>query len=351
MLIVCPNCATPYQVDNSEIGDGRSARCVRCRTVWFAQAPAAAESPAPAAPSAAGAAAEPAGDEAVAAFRAELGAESAATEQPPAAENPEIADATAVAEKPPPAAAAEPPPEPSPEDADESNSPDEASETPTAPGAADDAAGDSPAVAPSEVSVPVEDAPPLAPVEHDDRAPASDTPAIDNGRDNIESAAARRRAHASASLRRAGPRPRLPATILALVALCAALLAWRKDVVRHMPQLASFYASIGLPVNLRGLAFADVKVASEMHDGVPVLVVEGEIVSTVSLPVQVPRLRLALRNAAGAEVYSWTTVPPQSILEPGKRLPFRSRLASPPKEGHDVQVRFFTRRDAVAALR
>ena len=32
-------------------------------------------------------------------------------------------------------------------------------------------------------------------------------------------------------------------------------------------------------------------------------------------------------------------------------MPFRSRLASPPADGHDVQVRFFTRRDAVAGLR
>jgi hypothetical protein len=29
-------------------------------------------------------------------------------------------------------------------------------------------------------------------------------------------------------------------------------------------------------------------------------------------------------------------------------MAFRSRLAAPPAEGHDVQVRFFTRRDTVA---
>ena len=35
---------------------------------------------------------------------------------------------------------------------------------------------------------------------------------------------------------------------------------------------------------------------------------------------------------------------------PVEAVPFRSRLASPPAEGHDVQVRFFTRRDAVASV-
>src|ERR671934_1427392 len=41
MLIVCPNCATSYQVEASVLGStGRSVRCVRCRNVWFAHDPA-----------------------------------------------------------------------------------------------------------------------------------------------------------------------------------------------------------------------------------------------------------------------------------------------------------------------
>src|SRR6516165_5502878 len=42
MLIVCPNCATSYQVDIASLGStGRSVRCVRCRNVWFARDPSA----------------------------------------------------------------------------------------------------------------------------------------------------------------------------------------------------------------------------------------------------------------------------------------------------------------------
>jgi hypothetical protein len=128
------------------------------------------------------------------------------------------------------------------------------------------------------------------------------------------------------------------------------LLEFRRDIVRHVPQLASLYSAIGLPVNLRGLAFTDLKIGNETHDGVPVLIVEGTIVSVVSHPTDVPRLRFALRSATGAEVYSWTAQPPQPVLGAFETLPFRTRLASPPAEGHDVQVRFFTRRDAVAGL-
>src|SRR5262245_6143735 len=37
MQIVCPNCATGYDVQASALGaEGRSVRCARCRTVWHA---------------------------------------------------------------------------------------------------------------------------------------------------------------------------------------------------------------------------------------------------------------------------------------------------------------------------
>jgi len=355
MLIVCPNCATPYEVNTSEIGGGRTTRCVRCKNVWFAEPPAdvpalrVPETPEQTAESGARAAAEPASDEAVATFRTALGTESAAPERQLSAEDSAAAEVAS-----PPTAADLPPAEPPLNDATGSSPQEAAPEAPTAPDAdtAANEATESPAPAPAELSIPVEVAPPLSLAVDQDGSmpPFTDSTAIDGDRDDIETVAARRRARARANKRHTVPRPRLPIVILALVVACAALLGWRKDMVRQLPQLASFYASIGLPVNLRGLAFTDVKVSSRTHDGVPVLVVEGVIASTVSTPVEVPRLRFALRNAAGAEVYSWTAVPAQSVLKPGKTLPFRSRLAAPPKDGHDVQVRFFTHRDTVAGL-
>ncbi len=38
MLIVCPNCATSYDVEVASLRpNGRKVRCVRCRTVWQAE--------------------------------------------------------------------------------------------------------------------------------------------------------------------------------------------------------------------------------------------------------------------------------------------------------------------------
>ena len=39
MLIVCPNCSTSYTIEPGSLGSaGRSVRCARCKTTWFADA-------------------------------------------------------------------------------------------------------------------------------------------------------------------------------------------------------------------------------------------------------------------------------------------------------------------------
>ena len=39
MLIVCPTCATSYQVQAAALGAaGRSVRCANCKNTWFATA-------------------------------------------------------------------------------------------------------------------------------------------------------------------------------------------------------------------------------------------------------------------------------------------------------------------------
>jgi predicted Zn finger-like uncharacterized protein len=315
MQIVCPNCKTSYQLADTAIGvNGRAVRCVRCQTLWRAMPPAI---PAPAADETA----------AVAAFHSELGAE------PPLPPDPPV-DIAAT----PPTAPNETPPEPSLDDLAGSSE-----------GAASVPA-EAPPMALSDIPIPAEDAPPLVPAT-DGEAPPVPAAELDNGPPDIESVAARRARAAARKRRNRWRRIPLPVAIVALIAISGGLLSWRKDVVRYVPQLASFYSAIGAPVNLRGLAFTDLKIGNEIHDGVPVLVVEGLIVSMVSTPVDIPRIRFALRNATGAEVYSWTTQPSQPVLGAFETLPFRSRLASPPAEGHDIQVRFFTRRDAVADLR
>lgn len=313
MLIVCPSCATSYQVEAASLGAaGRTVRCVRCRHVWFARDP------------------EPL--QAIAqAHRSDIAA---------LVESGAYGDTDALAHEtmePPPASTPDSPPtfEHTTETGFEARDTDMAPVDFAAPGLSSQL----------RESIPTMDAPSLAPTEQDSPPTASGG---DHIRVDIETSAARK------TPRRAMRQPRrevmgLSLAILALVALNAALISWRTDVVKAVPQTASLYAAIGLPVNLRGLSFAAVTTKTETHDGVQVLVVEGTIASVAARIVEVPRIRFSVRNKAGQEVYSWTALPERNVMSPGEPLTFRSRLASPPLDMRDVLVRFFNRRDLIAS--
>lgn len=152
---------------------------------------------------------------------------------------------------------------------------------------------------------------------------------------------------------RSGLKAYLPALNLntacvAMAAMVFALVAWRADVVRLMPQTAVFFKTIGLGVNLRGLAFEDLKLTTETVDNKPVLVIEGSIADTARKPAELPRLRFIVRDAHGADIYAWNAVLERPVLNPGEKAWFKTRLASPPPEGREIAVRFFNRQDIAA---
>jgi predicted Zn finger-like uncharacterized protein len=322
MLIVCPNCETSYQVDPSSVGSsGRSVRCLRCRTVWFAANTAALS-------------------EIAAAHRAEMAqfaASASGTDAVVALQEPPgeaAAAAEMVGESVPSAASGA---EPDPEDVRVvHDAPPIATAAPDEPPTGHDT--------PAGSDVPVVESPTLAPIEHG--ATASD-PGVG---EDIETVAARRAQDQARNRRGRLQLPGLPTTILALIVLNLGLIGWRAEIVRIAPQTASLYAAIGLPVNLRGLVLANVTTETQTHEGVQVLLVQGRIVSTATRVVEVPRLRFAVRNERGNEIYSWTALPNRSLLTPGDTLAFQSRLASPPPETRDVLVRFFNRRDLGAGI-
>jgi len=185
----------------------------------------------------------------------------------------------------------------------------------------------------------VVDAPSLVPSQRADTAPR-EISAASSGPD-IETLAARRERARAARKRRPWRTPSLPAIILLLMAALAALLNWRMTVVRYLPQTGTLFAAVGLPVNIRGLSFDDVKTSFETNEGVTVLAVEGKVVNVAPRPAELPRMRFAVRNANGYEVYAWTALPSEKVLAPGDAAPFRTRLASPPADAEQVIVRFF----------
>jgi hypothetical protein len=135
----------------------------------------------------------------------------------------------------------------------------------------------------------------------------------------------------------------LQLAILAFAIADAAIIGWRADLVRAMPQTASFYARLGLPVNVRGLQFDSFAATAEWRDGTPVLVVKGEISNTTRKSEEVPRLHLSARNAEHQQVYSWATPLARQALAPGETMPFASELTLPPLDTREIVVRFVDR--------
>jgi predicted Zn finger-like uncharacterized protein len=285
MHIVCPHCTTSYAINPATLGPaGRIVRCSRCKETWLART-----------------------EDAM-----------------------EMADAM-------PASA------------------------PSAPRAENDTAAEWEALAgeDEEQDAPVVDSPSISaglPAEGDDSPPdgGSDWPPAARrdaeAHDEIPITTHRERL---ARLFRLPSLPRvpfmpafgLPTACAAMGALILGLMIWRADVVRLLPQTATFYRMVGLEVNLRGLAFKDIKISNETVDGKPVLVIEGMIVGESKKPVELPRLRFSVRDAQGAEIYAWNAVLEQPLLNPGERAYFKSRLASPPPEGRNIDIRFFNKRD------
>ena len=193
---------------------------------------------------------------------------------------------------------------------------------------------------PVDATPPEIDAPPLAPA----LAPADGE--ANAGAEDVENFTARRQ-RLQARRKKRRTTSRWTAILLLLFAANVALIGARSEVVRYVPQTASLFAAIGLPVNLRHLNFEDMHLTRQTVNGVPVLIVEGRIVSVASRPVEVPRLRFAARSTTGQEIYSWLLQPGSKELEPGGALPFRSELASPPQDTRDITVRFFRASDAL----
>ncbi len=300
MQIVCPNCETAYQVEPSSVGpSGRSVRCARCRTVWFA-------------------ANTEALSEIAESHRAEMAQFATASGGAGPESWPQPDGDTSVLQ---PTAA------PDPADIGHDAPPIVAADSAMS-GATPGGAADGPLI----------DSPALAPVDHEPAADAAP-------REDIETVAARRAAALARKRRFGWPLPGLPTLILGLVLVDLGLFAWRAEIVRADPQTASLYAALGLAVNSRGLLITDVTTDTLTSEGVPVLVVQGKIASVAKRTIEVPRLRFAVRNASGNEIYSWTTLPSHSLLGPGEAFAFQSRLASPPPETRDVLVRFFNRQD------
>ena len=145
-----------------------------------------------------------------------------------------------------------------------------------------------------------------------------------------------------------GNRAAAPLLLLLGVALIGTALVGRAHVVRTIPATAALYAGIGLPVNLRGFEFRDVRSEVVGAGADAVLVVEGEIANISGRDAAVPPIEIGVRGAEGQMLYTWTNSPPRGSMAVNDTARFRARLAAPPSEARQVLVRFAPSQDGAA---
>lgn len=300
MRIVCPSCSTAYTVADDKIGAaGRKVRCARCATRWLVEPPVAEAADAEAAMAAV---AEPDTMEPVPEATAEVAvvapavtaAETAAT-----AEGDAFAFASEFAGLDAPAMADEPPPP------------------------ARSVAAETPGPA----------RPPVEPAVRP-RIVAQQRPRPSR-LNQVRQALWRVRSFLFRSRITIGMAVFLTALILPGIGVML-----RVPIVRAYPKVASLFTEIGLPVNLTGLEFRNLNTLRELENGQPVLVVEGAVGNLTLSSQPMPGLRLALRSADGQEIYAWSVEPKTATVPAGDEVRFRSRLAAPPEEAVDIQLRF-----------
>jgi predicted Zn finger-like uncharacterized protein len=126
----------------------------------------------------------------------------------------------------------------------------------------------------------------------------------------------------------------------AVVGVGMALVGLRADIVRLLPQSAAAYAAIGLSVNLEGLQLRNLHSFASKNGHETVLGIEGQIVNLRARATEVPPIRLAIRDAGGHELYSWTVTPQRRALNAEETALFRARLVAPPTGSQEILASF-----------
>ncbi|MBV9523318.1 MAG: DUF3426 domain-containing protein [Alphaproteobacteria bacterium] len=129
------------------------------------------------------------------------------------------------------------------------------------------------------------------------------------------------------------------AAFLVLGAVAVAVLL-RDQVVALWPPAADLFAEAGLRTTPPGPIFEIRKTTPSLdkENGVPVVIVEGEIANVSNAARDVPKLRVILKDKDGKEIEQSTVAVPGPRLLPGASVPFRTSLPQPSTAATSVVV-------------
>jgi len=141
-------------------------------------------------------------------------------------------------------------------------------------------------------------------------------------------------------------RPMVAAGWLLLLLVIAALAGgavWkREDVIAFWPPALRLYVALGLekPPPADGLVIEHLKPRRDEQNGVPRLVIEGEVVNSATVALAVPPLKVELKDAGQRVVQTWTFSASTDRLLPGASVPFSTSVERPNETATDMRVSF-----------
>ncbi|MGE0733931.1 MAG: DUF3426 domain-containing protein [Alphaproteobacteria bacterium] len=139
--------------------------------------------------------------------------------------------------------------------------------------------------------------------------------------------------------------------VFVLVAVLAAGVRFREQLVDAWPPIARLYELIELPVDkpaMPGLTVPKdtVKSQREAVDGRPILIVEGQIKNTAKQPRQVGRLQITLLDKDNMPLRTWEYLPPDArVLQPDEVMAFKTSLPNPPTNAENVRFQLLAPRN------
>jgi predicted Zn finger-like uncharacterized protein len=131
--------------------------------------------------------------------------------------------------------------------------------------------------------------------------------------------------------------------LLALVAATGITGVMARDrVISLWPGSAKLYAMVGLPPTspTYGLALRKLSTKRGSENGVPALIIDGEVVNDSPLARDVPGLKAVLHDRDGKLLQSWDFASPEPHLSPGASVAFHTSIPQPSAAASAVVVTF-----------
>jgi predicted Zn finger-like uncharacterized protein len=128
--------------------------------------------------------------------------------------------------------------------------------------------------------------------------------------------------------------------LTALALLIGVGFSFRTDIVRLFPDLAGTYEALGLGVNVVGLEFRDVKTLLALRRGADVMQVDARIYSVAAGRVDIPPVVVTLLNDENAPLYEWSVAPTVPSLAAGEVVDFTTQVTDPPPGATKVRLSF-----------